>query len=174
MRAMPVRLLAALFLVLAAVGAHAQEQAFTNRATELKDKASADARTLASLPPETAVKVLGRGGQWTQVEAQAQKGWVRVFHLRFLSAVETSSSSSGGALSGITGALGFGRQTAKPSTVATTGIRGLTAEDFANASPDEAALRRLQSYRADKPAAERFAREGKLAAQQIDYSEGRR
>jgi hypothetical protein len=35
-------------------------------------------------------------------------------------------------------------------------------------------LRRLQSYRADRPGAERFAREGKLAAQQIDYSEGRR
>ena len=168
------RLLALSLLVLAAWAANAQEQAFTNRATELKEKASADARTVASLPENTAVKVLGRGGPWTQVEAQAQRGWVRVFHLRFPSAVETSSSASGGALSGITGALGFGRQTAKPSTVATTGIRGLTAEDFANASPDEAALRRLQSFRADKGSAERFARDGKVAAQQIDYSEGRR
>ena len=168
------RLIAVSALVLAAWGAHAQEQAFTNRATELKEKAAADARTLASLPPETAVKVLGRGGQWTQVEAQSQRGWVRVFHLRFPSTVEAASSSSGGALSGITGALGFGRQTARPSTVATTGIRGLTAEDFANASPDTEALKRLQSFRADKGSAERFAREARLAAQQIDYSEGRR
>lgn len=174
MRAMITRLVAVSLLLVAAWGAHAQEQAFTNRATELKEKAAPDARTLASLPADTAVRVLGRGGQWTQVEAQSQKGWVRVFHLRFPSTVEAAASPSGGALSGITGALGFGRQTAKPTTVATTGIRGLTAEDFANASPDTEALRRLQSYRADKPAAERFAREGKVAAQQIDYSEGRR
>jgi hypothetical protein len=173
-RAMLARLLALSCLVLAAWAANAQEQAFTNRATELKDKASADARTVATLPENTAVKVLGRGGQWTQVEAEAQRGWLRVFHLRFPSAVETSSSASGGALSGLTGVLGFGRQTAKPSTVATTGIRGLTAEDFANASPDTEALRRLQSFRADKGSAERFARDGKLVAQQIDYSEARR
>lgn len=167
------RLLVSL-LVLAACAAHAQEQAFTNRATELKEKAAPDARTVASLPADTAVKVLGRGGQWTQVEAQSQKGWVRVFHLRFPSTVETAAAPSGGALSSLTGALGFGRQTAKPSTVATTGIRGLTAEDFANASPDVEALKRLQSFRADKGSAERFARDGKVVAQNVDYSEGRR
>lgn len=173
-RAMLARLLAACAVVLAASGAHAQEQAFTNRATDLKEKAAADARTLASLPADTVVKVIGRGGQWTQVEAQSQRGWVRVFHLRFPSTVEAAPASSGGALSGITGALGFGRQTARPSTVATTGIRGLTPEDFANASPDAEALKRLQSFRADRGEAERFARAGKLAAQQIDYPEGRR
>ena len=174
MRAMLARLLAVSFLVLASWGAAAQDQAFTNRATELKDKAAADARTVASLPAQTPVKVLGRGGQWTQVEAQSQKGWVRVFHLRFPSTVETGAQSGGTVLGGITGALGFGRQTAKPSTVATTGIRGLTAEDFANASPDTEALKRLQSFRADKGSAERFARDGKVAAQQVEYSEGRR
>ncbi len=153
--------------------AWAQEQAFTNRSTELRERAAPDGRALATLPENTAVKVVARGGGWTQVEAQGQKGWVRVFHLRFPSTVE-AAPSSGNPLGGLTSALGFGRQTARPSTVATTGIRGLTPEDFANASPDPEALRRLQSWRTDRPAAERFAREGKLAAQQIDYSEGRR
>jgi hypothetical protein len=174
MRPMIPRLLAVLLFIALAPSALAQEKAFTNRATELKDKASAEAKTLASLPADTEVKVVGRGGQWTQVEAQSQRGWVRVFHLRFPATVQETSSSGGSALGGLTSALGFGRQTAKSSTVATTGIRGLTPEDFANANPDPEALRRLQSYRTDKPAAERFAREGKLAAQQIDYSEGRR
>jgi hypothetical protein len=173
MPAMLCRLLAVTVLLALAPLALAQEKAFTNRATELKDKAAADAKTVASLPPDTEVKVLGRGGQWTQVEAQSQRGWVRVFHLRFPSTVQ-ESSSGGGALGGLTSALGFGRQTSRTSTVATTGIRGLTPEDFANASPDPEALRRLQGYRSDRPAAERFAREAKLAAQQIDYSEGRR
>ena len=167
------RLLALAVLLAAPHLAFAQEKAFTNRATELKDKAAAESRTVASLPADTEVKVLGRGGQWTQVEAQSQKGWVRVFHLRFPSVVQESSGGSN-PLGGLGSALGFGRPTSRSSTVATTGIRGLTPEDFANASPDPEALRRLHSFRADRGSAERFARDGKLAAQQIDYSEGRR
>ena len=63
----------------------------------------------------------------------------------------------------ITGVFGGGRDTSKGSTVATTGIRGLSPEDLKSANPDAAALARMQSYRADKPAAEQFAREGKLS-----------
>ena len=47
-------------------------------------------------------------------------------------------------------------------------------EELKNASPDTEALKRMQSYRADKPAAERFAREGKLADVKVDYNEGGR
>ena len=50
-------------------------------------------------------------------------------------------------------------------------LRGLSPEDLKNASPDTAALAKAQSYRADKPAAERFARDGKLAAVTIEYKE---
>ena len=152
-----------LLLVVLALPALAQEQAFTNRATELKDKGGADARTVASLPEGTAVKVLERGGGWTRIEAGGQQGWVRVFHLRFPAVAQAASSSSANPLSTLGSALGLGgRDTARGSTVATTGIRGLTPEDLKNANPDPAALRRMQSYRADRPAAEQFAREGRL------------
>lgn len=162
-------ILAAILLALASAAA-ADEQAFTNRATELKDRGASEARTLATLPENTAVKVLARSGGWTRVEAGGQSGWVRVFHLRFPSSVETTSSSStgGGALSGLTSFLGGGRKPTQ-ATIATTGIRGLSPEDIQNASPDPAALAKVQSYRADKPAAERFAREARLAAVTIDY-----
>ncbi len=146
--------------------AQAQDAAFTNRPTELKDRASAEARTLATLPQDAPVRVLQRAGGWTRVEASAQSGWVRAFHLRFPVAVETSSSSGGG-LSSVTSILGFGRAAAKPATLATTGVRGLTEEDFRNASPDAEALRRLQSYRVDRAAAERFAREARLVSVSI-------
>ena len=149
-------------LLFMAVPALAQEAAFTNRATELKDKGAADARTVASLNEGAAVKVLERAGGWTRVEAGGQQGWVRVFHLRFPAVAQAATSSSGG-LSSVTSALGFGRETARGSTVATTGVRGLSPEDLKNASPDNAALARMQSFRADRPAAEQFAREGKLA-----------
>jgi hypothetical protein len=148
--------------------AFAQEPAVTNRATELKERPAADARTVSSLAADAAVKVLARQGAWTQVEAGNQRGWVRAFHLRFQSTVETSSG--GGVAGGITSIFGFGgREAPKTSRVATLGIRGLSAEDFKNAAPDPEALRKMQSYRSDKAGAERFAREAKLAPVAVAY-----
>lgn len=160
-------LLAALLAGLSLLGeALAQEQAFTNRATELKDRPGFDGRTLVQLPADAPVKVTSRQSGWTQVESGTQKGWVRVFHLRFPSTVEASSSSSGG----LTSFFGFGsRKGPETSKVATIGIRGLTPEDFKNASPDPAALKKLQSWRSDKASAERFAREAKLAPTSVAY-----
>lgn len=161
-------LLVFLAVLLPAGAARAQEQAFTNRASELKDRPSTEGRTLAPLAADTPVKVLSRQSGWTQVEAGTQKGWVRVFHLRFPSTVETSSG--GGSLGGLTSIFGFGgRKGPETSKVATIGIRGLTPEDFKNASPDTAALRKLQSFRSDRAGAERFAKEAKLAPTQVAY-----
>jgi hypothetical protein len=164
---MNIRLLAAMVLAAMSCAAWGQEQAFTNRSTELKDRGSADSRTVATLPEKTAVKVLERGGGgWTRIDAGGgQTGWVRVFHLRFPATVETSSSG-GGFLSGVSGMLGGGRKS-QSTTIATTGIRGLSPEDLKNASPNPEALAKAQSYRSDKATAERFAREGKLAAVSI-------
>jgi len=156
----------AAFLALAAGFAAAQDQAFTNRSTELRDKPAADGRTLATVPDNTAVKVLQRSGAWTRVEATGQSGYIRAFHLRFPTTVESSSgSSSGGSLLGGI----FGSSKPRTATMATTGIRGLSAEDFKNANPDAAALARMQSYRVDAASAERFAREAKLASVSINY-----
>jgi hypothetical protein len=169
------RILLAVFLLAAASLASAQEQAFTNRATELKDRNTADAKTLATLPENTEVKVVARGGAWTRIDANGQVGWVRVFALRFPATVETTSTSAGGsALGGLTSLFGGGRQTEKKATIATTGIRGLSPEDLKNASPDDAALARMKGYRTDKPGAERFARDGKLASVDVNVPEGSR
>ena len=165
------RLLLALALTLSCA-ALAQE-AFTNRATELKERGAADARALATVPADTPVRVSERGGGWARVEASGRSGWVRIFHLRFPATVEAGQTASSG-LSAVTGALGFGRDRSRGSTIATTGIRGLSAEELKNANPDAQELRRLHSFRADAPAAERFAREGKLTEVQVDYEGGRR
>lgn len=158
-------------LLALAAPAFAQEQAFTNRSTELKDKAAADARTVATLPENTAVKVIGRGGAWTNVDASGQAGWVRAFHLRFPVVIEKGGSSSN-PLSGISSMFGGGRQ--EKATIATTGIRGLTPDDLKSSSPNNEALAKANSYRSDKPTAERFAREGKLENTKVDYTEGGR
>ena len=153
---------------MAVVPAFAQESAFTNRNTELKDRGASDARTVANLAEGAAVKVLERGGSgWTRIDAGGQQGWVRVFHLRF-PAVAQAAESSGSGLGTLTSALGLGRDRSKGATVATTGVRGLSPEELKNAAPDAAALAKAQSYRADKPAAEGFAREGRLSAVNVD------
>jgi len=170
---MRLRLLPLFIASLFASCAFAQEAAFTNRATELKERAAADARTVAPLPEGASLKVLERAGGWTRVEAEGRQGWVRVFHLRFPVTAQ-AGTESGGVLGNVTSALGFGRERTKGATVATTGIRGLSPEDLKNASPDTAALARLQSYRADKASAERFAREGRLAVVSVDLPEARR
>jgi len=163
------RALALLFtLLFTSLCALAQEQAFTNRATELKDRAAPEAKTLATLPEGTPVKVVARGGGWTRIEASGQQGWVRVFHLRFPATVEApSGSTAGSTLAGLGTALGFGKPATK-APLATTGVRGLSPEDLKNAEPNPEALRKLQSYRADNANAERFAREAKLSAVPID------
>lgn len=163
--------LAALLLVLPLL-AVAQDQAFTNRDTELKERADAGSGTVAPLPANTAVKVLARAGAWTQVQADGKTGFVRVFHLRFPATVEGAPSSSSGsnpfaALGGLIG----GNKPDERAKLASTGVRGLSKEDVKNASPDAAALAKMQSYRADKGAAERFAREGKLAEKRVNDPE---
>ena len=89
-------LLAALALTLCA-SAFAQDQAFTNRSTELKEKPDAGAATLATLPENTGVNVVARAGAWTRVEAAGRTGFVRVFHLRFPAGVESGGSSGSSA-----------------------------------------------------------------------------
>ena len=165
------RALAIAALLALAPAAWGQEQAFTNRATELRERGANDAHALSTLAENTAVKVLARSGGWTRVEAGGQSGWVNVFHLRFPATVE-SKSGGGNPFSSVTSFLGGGRQTEKSTTIATTGIRGLSPEDLKSANPDPVALAKAQSYRADKAAAERFAREGKLTAVSVDYAEG--
>ena len=169
---MKLRALAIAALLALAPAAWGQEQAFTNRATDLRERGANDAKALATLPENTPVKVLARSGGWTRVEADGKSGFVNVFHLRFPASVQTQSSG-GNPLSSVTSFLGGGRSSEK-ATIATTGIRGLSPEDLKNAAPDTAALAKAHSYRADKPAAERFARDGKLAAVSVDYPQGAR
>jgi hypothetical protein len=161
-----------LIVLVLAAPAWAQGQAFTNRATELKEQASAGSRTLGSLAENTEVKVLARGGGFTRVDAGGGKtGWVSAFHLRF--PATTGTDSGGGFLSGISGAIS-GKPRSQQAGIQTVGVRGLSPEELKNASPDPEALKRMQSYRADQPAAERFAREGKLTEAKVDYDEGGR
>jgi len=164
---MGAKLFLLLFLGLAAP-VFAQGQAFTNRATDLKADSAEQSATVARLNENSEIKVLSRAGAWTKVDAGGKIGFVRAFHLRFPTTVATESSSGGGGfLSGLSSALG-GRPRSQQAGIQTVGVRGLSPEELKNAAPDQAALAKAQSYRADKGAAERFAREGRLSPVSVD------
>lgn len=140
------------------------EPATVVRATDLKQSPATDAATLAPLAESAKVQTLERKGGWTRVKTEAgAEGWVRMLTLRYAGAGEAKSGDSG-----IVQLLNVAR-TGTSGTQVTTGVRGLDAEEIANAKPNAAELQRLQGYAATGEAAAGFAASGRLQPQKIDY-----
>ena len=146
------------------------EPATRIRTTELKQSPASDAATVATLAETTKVDALERKGGWTRVRAEGgAEGWVRMLGLRYAG---TGEAKQGGA--GISQVLNVAR-TGTSGAQVTTGVRGLDAEQLANARPNPAELRKMESYSASRDGADGFAAKGKLSAQRVDYprEEGR-
>lgn len=146
--------------------AWAGESAYTIRSTELKAKPYTDAPTLTSLPPRSRVEVLGRQASWTHVKSTSFNGWVKMLNLRFDANGQSRRGDNG--LSALFNVASTGRSN---STV-TTGIRGLSEEQLKNTKPNPQALQAAKRYAVSRSDAERFAAQGKLHAQSVDYLEG--
>lgn len=133
------------------------------RATDLKQEPASDATTVAALAEQTAVEVLERKSGWIRVKAASGEGWVRMLALRL-----------GGATAAKPGASGLSQmfnvaRTGTSGTQVTTGVRGLDAEQIANAQPNPAELAKLEKFAADRDAAAGFAAQGKLSPTSVDY-----
>lgn len=155
--------------LLACLGAPAAlaEPATVSRATDLLEKAFADAKPVAALAPETKVDVLRGDGAWREVKTtQGQTGWVRMLALRYGEggAPQKSSSNPLGAIGGL---LNAGR-TSNTATV-TTGVRGLDTEDLENAQPNANELGKLQRFAVDSKVAQGFATRTKLTTNKVEY-----
>ena len=154
------RLLALLLLVPMVVLA---EPATVIRSTELKQEPASDSATLAALAENTAVEVLERKSGWTRVKAQPGEGWVRMLALRFGGTAPAKPGATG-----VTQLFSVAR-TGSSGTQVTTGVRGLDAEQIANAQPNPAELAKLEKFSADRDAAAGFAAQGKLSATAVAY-----
>lgn len=159
--------LAALVLLAPALGL--AEPATVVRATDLRQAPASDAAVLAPLAENAQVEALERRGGWTHVKtAGGPEGWVRMLALRYTGAGAEKRGDSG-----IVQILNVARS-GTSGTQVTTGVRGLDAEQLANAKPNAAELQRLQRYAASEDAAAGFAASGKLQAHKVDYpGEGR-
>ena len=145
------------------LSAHA-DPATLVRAAELKKAPASDAETLAALEENAAVQTAERRGGWIQVKTNAGAvGWVKFLALRF-----SGSGSAKSGDSGVSQLFNVARGGTSGSQV-TTGVRGLDAEDISTAQPNAAALQRMDSFAVSADQAGRFAADGPLQAQSVDY-----
>ena len=134
------------------------------RAVDLKAAPATDAATVTALAESQKVEALERKGGWTRVKTEAgAEGWVRMLALRYAGAGEAKQGDTG-----IVQLLNVAR-TGTSGTQVATGVRGLDAEQLANAKPNAAELKRLERFRASPDAAARFAAGGQLQSQSIEY-----
>ncbi len=133
---------------------HAQE-ATVKRATDLRESPGDKSASLGALPEQSPVVRTGeRQGSWVKVRtSQGKSGWVHMFDLGVQPASASSNSAASG-LRGLGGLFGGGSTTTATSTV---GIRGLSAEDIANAQPNPAAVGQAEKMRVDAAQARQFA-----------------
>jgi hypothetical protein len=161
-------------LALALLGAaHAQtDTTQVKRQAELRQTPSDSSASVATLPAQTAITRLPeRQGPWLRVKTAAgQTGWIHMFDVGGASAAGTSSagSTASGALRGLTNFFGGGGKPTTTTATSTVGIRGLGAEDIANAQPNLTALQAAEALRVDAAQAQRFAAEAPLAARTVE------
>ena len=127
----------------------------------------------------TELDVIRRQGAWLEVRVKSsgKEGWVKQSSVRAVTdqAAAPSKKKSGGFFAnlsrGISRLLGGSRDEPQDQGNVTVGIRGLAPEDLAATIPDPAELDEMESYRADRDAAYRFAGEEQLTAQTVEYFE---
>ncbi|MCB1988007.1 MAG: SH3 domain-containing protein [Burkholderiaceae bacterium] len=162
-------LAAALALALLAVPAQAQQDAAVlKRATELREGPAQTSASLGALAADSSVARTGeRKGSWVKVRTpQGAAGWVHMFDL---GAQAGAAPASGGATSGLRSLGGlFGGSGSTTTATSTVGIRGLGAEDIANAQPNPTAVRDAEKLRVSAEQAQRFASASALRTQRVE------
>ena len=165
--------LGAFTLALAAASqlAYGQSDTITiKRATELREAPGENARSLAPLPVQTQVtRLMARQGPWIEVRTvQGATGWIHMFDAGTAPPAQGGNAATG-ALRGI--ADFFGRGGAQASTrvtgTSTIGIRGLGAEDIANAQPNLAAVAQVEGMRLNAEQARLFGASAALTQQNV-------
>ncbi|MEE8542617.1 MAG: peptidoglycan-binding protein [Gammaproteobacteria bacterium] len=125
----------------------------------------------------TELEVIRRQGAWLEVRVKngGSEGWVKQSSVRAATeaAAAPSKKKSGGFFAnlsrGISRLLGGSSDAPQDRGNVTVGIRGLAAEDLAATIPDPAEVDKMESFRADRDQAFRFASEERLTAQSIEY-----
>lgn len=172
MSKMKLAAIAALMAVACSAAVAQNEQVLVKRPAELRDAPGDTARSIASLPVQTPVTRLGeRQGPWIKVSTGAAPGtvgWVHMFDVGAPNTPSQGGNAATGALRGLTSFFNKGSPQQANLATSTVGIRGLGAEEIANAQPNPAAVGRVEAMRVDAAMARQFAMDASLSPQAVD------
>jgi uncharacterized protein YgiM (DUF1202 family) len=127
------------------------------RAAELKTQPFVDAPAVAQLADGSPITVVDSKGGWSQVKsADGKTGWVRLLNVRLTAAPTTQVST----LQQIGGVV----RTGTTKAAATTGVKGLSKEDIANARPNHREVQKLDAFVPKAAEVNKFAASRKLTA----------
>lgn len=124
---------------------------------QLRSDPFADAKTTGSIKRGQSVDIVEKKGAWLKISAGSNKGWVRLLSVKRGSSTGSGSSASD-VLNVASGRAGTGK------VVATTGIRGLSAEELKSASFNEAEVQQLERYTQTSDQGNGFANQAGLSA----------
>lgn len=128
--------------------------------SELRSKPFGDAEVIVTLKAKDSVDITARKGAWANVKAGDKTGWVRLLNIR------TGSGQRGE--TGV-GALASLFKTGSSGNTVSTGVKGLSEEKLKNTQPNAEEAQRLNQYKEGEGDARNFAKQAKLASQQVEY-----
>lgn len=154
-------------LMLSPALAQSGEPAATRRATELREAPGDGGRSLASLPAQSPLtRLTERQGPWVRVRTEAgATGWLHLFDVGPAGA---GGNAAAGALRGITSLFGKSGPATMTVPTSTIGVRGLSAEELAQAQPNPAAVTRVEALRQSEGQARAFASAAAIRAVAVE------
>lgn len=142
------------FLLMAGLS-HAAETGSALKNDTLRFEPYADAKAVGTFTRGESVQILKKKGAWLQVKAKKGTGWVRLLSVK-RGVASGSGNQVSGALAAASGRAGTGQ------VVATTGIRGLTADELKAAKFNEAEIKAMENNSVTPAQAQKFASAGSL------------
>lgn len=145
-------------------GTALRETGSTRVAVTLMATPHNDAKPVGQLAANTAVDILERRGGWLRLAARGTNGWAKLHQVRVGEGPQASRSGGGLAILKNVGETGRSGST---GIVATTGIRGLSAEELTHAKPNPAAVKAIERYRVTAAQAREYANAAGLKAADV-------
>lgn len=128
------------------------------KADNIRSEPYADAKTIGSFARGEKVEILTKQGGWLKIKTKKTSGWVRLLSVKRGSGNTSAASEAAGVLGVASGRAGTGK------VVATTGVRGLSAEELKSAKFNEGEVKSLESYTLTAQEGSSFASQGRLKA----------
>jgi len=153
-----------MLLALLPLGAWGGEAGYATREVELRAEPVAGASVVATLAKGEKFEITGEEKAWVQVKSGSRSGWTLLFYV--MKGEPPQGVSAGRTMSEL---WNLGTDRDKGQITSTIGVRGIDEEQLRAAHFNAEELRRLESLGLPKEAGDAFAKEGALAARQVNY-----